>query len=221
MEVERENRRLNTVPRDPLQRIRKAYQSALEAREPSDRDSCPDPATLLELAEGMGPEACRLEALDHAMSCPICRRELDLLRALAEARPRTSTWLRPWMAAAASVVLLVGAGSLVWWQWGQRGTVYRGAPEGVALVSPEPGGTSSGVVQFVWSGEPDAFQYVLEILDAEGVGLLRDSTADTSLVVDLRDHPAVVGRVRWWVIARLEDGTEMSSETRNLELPGG
>jgi hypothetical protein len=204
-----------------LDRIRQAYRDALERRGQTDDTSCPDPEALLSLAEGAGPEAERLEVLDHVMSCSTCRQEFELLRALAVARPRERNWLRSWMAAAASVVLLAGAGYAVWWQMGPGDTVYRGADSGVELVAPESGGSVDGDVQFVWRGESGAFEYVLEILDPDGGSLLRRTTADTLVIVHLPDHPGLSGSVRWWVRARLDDGTEKVSETRPLNLPRG
>jgi hypothetical protein len=74
-------------------------------------------------------------------------------------------------------------------------------------------------VTFLWRSDPEAFEYVMEIMDSEGVSLFTRVTPDTSLVLDPSEEEALQGAVTWWVRARLESGGERTSEVRNLELP--
>lgn len=142
--------------------LRDAYAARL-ARDPVDpaRTGCVSPEDMLAVVEGRASEEQREDVVDHAMSCRLCRREFESLRALARAgerlaaddagtqpaaaahnergtspapaRPRRQL---PWppLAAAATVVVLLGA-NLVW----QR--VSRPAP-----ADPEPMRSAPGVV---------------------------------------------------------------------------
>src|ERR671936_384188 len=109
------------------ERLRELYARALEARAPADREQCPPPEALLALARREGPEAQRLETLDHVMSCARCRAEFDLLRAIeaagaGEGQARSETRSQPraharrrWttfvpLALAATLVLAVALG---------------------------------------------------------------------------------------------------------------
>ena len=96
----------------------------------------------------------------------------------------------------------------------------RGPESSVELVSPAAGEVGTGRIDFRWRTIEDAFEYVFEIMDQEGRSLLAQVTADTSLILDLDEHPAIEGDLLWWVRASLPDGTERNSETRRLELTG-
>ncbi|TFH64489.1 MAG: hypothetical protein E4G90_07985 [Gemmatimonadales bacterium] len=205
---------------DPTQEIRAAYRRLLEQRESVDDPSCPDPEEILALVEARSAEEDRLRTLDHLAQCPQCQRDFSLLRTLADARPVQKLQVRPWMAAAASAVIFFGAGYGVW--RGARGegdAVLRGPESSVDLMSPAAGAVGPGEVGFQWRPIEDAFEYIFEILDQEGQSLLSQATADTSLLLDLGEHPELAGGLSWWVRARLKDGTERSSEVRRLDLP--
>ena len=206
---------------DSPQELRAAYQRFLERRGSLDTPPCPDPEELLALVEARSAEEDRLRILDHLAQCPQCQREFDLLRTLADAKPTRVFQLRPWMAAAASVAILFGAGYGVW--TGARGggdAVLRGPESSVELVSPAGGEVGPGEVEFLWRPSGDAFAYVFEILDLNGLSLFSQVTADTSFLLDMDGHPELEGGLLWWVRARLRDGTERSSEARGLDLPG-
>ena len=208
---------MNAPSPDDVQKLRKAYERFLEGRA-SERDSCAEPEAILELAQGEGPESQRLEILGHVMGCGECRREFELLRALQTAQTPATSWFRPWMAAAASVVLLAGVGYGVWQSVAGEGPVYRGLETGLELVRPAPGVLASGDLQFVWKAEVDAFEYVFEIMDSEGEVALRRTTGDTVVALSSEEVSGLAGPVTWWVRARLEDGTETASSPRLLTL---
>jgi len=206
---------------DSIEELQRAYRRSLASRPPSDRASCPDPAALETLALGRGPEAARLKLLDHVMQCPDCRREFDLLRTLAEAEPHRGMTGRTWMAAAASVVILFGAGYGVWRGVGGGGeAVLRGPSEAVVLVTPAPDAAPPGSITFLWRSQDEAFEYVLEILDPEGESLFTHRTSDTVLLLDPAGEPTLRGDLLWWVRARLRNGEERASELRGFRLPG-
>lgn len=204
---------------DKTPEIRAAYQRFLEGPGSMAERPCPDPENLLALAEGAFSEDDRLRTLDHVAQCPHCRREFDLLRAVAGAKPKPKTRIRPWMAAAASVTILFGAGYGVWMGMdGGRDPVLRGPESSVELLSPASGQEGVGPIEFQWQPVSNAFEYILEILDLEGESLHTHTTSDTSYRMDLGQQPALEGDLLWWVRARLRDGTELSSQTRPIGL---
>ena len=96
------------------ERLRNAYELSLEDRAKA-RVMHVAPEALLALAERSGNEAVRLETLDHVMSCDVCRRDFDLVRAsvVAAGVPKQQrTWFRsPSMGLIAlAATLLVVAG---------------------------------------------------------------------------------------------------------------
>jgi hypothetical protein len=205
---------------DSTPKLRAAYQQFLERRDPLAESPCPDPEELLALAEGTSAEEDRLRTMDHIAQCPGCRREFDLLRSVAGAQPTRKIRVRPWMAAAASVAILFGGGYGVWrGVGGGRDTVLRGPESSVELLSPAEGEVGPGEIEFNWQPLPDAYEYVLEILDLESESVFARTSSDTSYRLDLDEHPAIEGDLLWWVRARLGDGTERSSQTRPLAVP--
>ncbi len=212
---------MKTPSPDSADELRAGYRRYLERRGTPDRGACPDPEALLGVVERSSPEPDRLEVLDHVMQCPACLEELELLRRLERSRPSRRAGIRPWLAAAASMAILLGAGYGVWRGVGDRGgRIFRGPNAALELLSPGPGQPGSGSVNFLWRSVPGAFEYHLEILDPQGEPLFDGVTPDTTFLLDLGDHPRVRGDVAWWVRARLRDGTERASETRRLALPG-
>lgn len=208
------------TPPESVQELRDAYQRSLELRDGSDRTSCPDPEDILAVVEGRSPEEARLEILDHVAQCPGCRRELDLLRGLREARPPEGRRSTPWLAAAASVLVLFGAGYGLSRIGGEDRPVMRGPESALELLSPAEGVADPGEIHFLWHSEPGAYEYVLEIVDGEGRSLLERVLTDTAVVMDLEDLPSRDESLQWWVRARLQDGTQRVSEARKLEIPG-
>lgn len=209
----------SSIP-DKTPELREAYQRLLEERGSSPGSQCPDPDDLLALAEKKGPEEDRLRTMDHVAQCRRCRKEFDLLRAVVEAGPGSRFRVRPWMAAAASVTLLLGTGYGIWRGMDRFGDpVLRGPESDIELLAPDPGPAGGDEVEFAWQPAPEAFEYVLEILDSEGRSLFSQTLSEPSYVLDLAVHPNVRGNLLWWVRARFGDGTEQNSETRRLDLP--
>lgn len=197
-------------------RLREAYGQEMEGRRGEPREACPDPEVILQLAEGRGEERDRLKTLDHVMGCPECHHDFQRLRAIAEGRPREPRRMQPWLAAAASAVLLFGAGYALWGPapW-NRPAVMRGEDRVVTLLTPEPGASISEVPLFAWHSHPDAYEYTFEVLGEDERQILVRSTPDTVIRMETLSLEAG-DPSRWWVRARLRDGTIIVSEPRTL-----
>ena len=208
-----------TIPPESVPELRHLYQRSLESRGMSDPSSCPDPEAILAVVEGRAPEDVRLQTLDHVAQCSGCRLELDLLRALGEARPPEGRRSTPWLAAAASVLVLFGAGYGLTRIGGDGTPVMRGPDAPLELLSPAPGAVDPGEIHFLWHAHPEAFEYVFEVVDGESRSLLTRVLTDTALVMSPEELPAGEGPLLWWVRANLRDGTQQASEPRILELP--
>lgn len=119
-------------------------------------------------------------------------------------------WLRPFgLAAAVLIVTLISVERLV-----SRRTdpVFRSGAAALALVSPAEGAQRTGTLTFTWRGIAGA-AYELEVYAADGREVARQFSRDT--VIMLRGGTAA-GDYRWWVTARLEDGTQVRSATRRM-----
>ena len=208
-------------------RLRELYGRALAAREPTGRERCPSPEAILALMQREGPEAQRLETLDHVMACARCRREFDLLRALEEAGTGTTgtrrTAMRPeWtrylpLALAASLVLAVGMvlGQRYWQP--PSAEVMRGPAAEVMLLAPATEAKTGAPLTFAWKPVIGVRRYTVEVLTEDGARSLEAETADTLLVVPA-SRALLPGTYQWWVRATGMDGTERRSGMRPLRL---
>jgi hypothetical protein len=195
--------------------LRLAYAELLQSRIGGDRARCPAPPDLATAAARSGSEARRLELLDHIMGCPHCQREFELLRSLTTAKPvtprlATAAWL-----VAALLVLSVGVGII----WRNRaaippGEVVRGG-EDVQLIMPAPDAEGTAPLALAWRPVEGAAGYVLTLADDAGQVRTRLETPDTTLILDAGAAP---GLFRWWVTARLQDGTTLDSRPRLLRI---
>jgi hypothetical protein len=206
-------------------RLRDAYARAVEARQVPDRAACPTPDALLAVVRRDGSEEVRLRTLDHAMTCPECGRELELLRSIERAGAantgaavRGIRWRRAAsiaLAASAVLALSLGPGRRLW----DDDATIRGGESGVVLIAP-PVGESVGATSaltFTWHAVPTAHRYDLEILAPDGTVALARQTTDTSLTLGAPTG-LVSGAYRWWVTAQTEDGARVRSEARALAL---
>ncbi|MBC7844836.1 MAG: hypothetical protein H7099_21215 [Gemmatimonadaceae bacterium] len=215
--------------------LRRAY---ADVDVPTDR--APTADEIRGLLDGDGDDATRLATLARLVSTPDGRRELDMLRALrdgfvgddtAEHAPRTLThdakvdlefptriarplpkWIRPFgLAAALLIATLIGVERLV-----SRATtpVFRSGAVALALVAPADGARVSGALTFLWRGIAGA-TYELEVYSTDGREIVHTQTRDTVLLLPAGTS---AGDYRWWVTARLEDGTQLRSATRRVVL---
>ena len=205
--------------------LRTAYAPAAREKDAGHRADCPSGDALLAALRGEGPEGDRLRILDAALTCEACRRELALLRAVAIAPARGSsgassrTWRRfvP-LAAAASIVFVVGIIGIARWRQGQSDDVVRASnANGPVLLAPASGSTvQAGQVTFRWRSVPNALRYTLELSAADGTVLGSTRTADTVIAVSVPAAPR--GEHRWWVRAHMDNGSERRSETRLMRV---
>jgi len=202
------------------ERLQRIYADGLARRAPADRAVCPAPEALLALVEREGPEATRLDTLDHVMGCGACRDEFELLRAVAgagrgDARPAWRRWAG-WAALAAAITVVAGVGLVA--RWGDRAEPdpLRGVSGGaLVLVTPPDGDRLPADRTLRWRAEPGAVRYTIEILDAGDLAVYAIATPDTVITVP---DSVVFGRgdYRWWVRARKADGSEAASPLRRL-----
>ena len=183
----------------------------------------PAPERILDAVAGRLPEDERLAVLDRAMRTERGRREVALLRtasvaadeAFPVARPRP-WWRQAGVAAAAALLLAVGAGGALW-----RGRPADGGADalrsagsdaaGVVLVDPD---VRAGAA-LRWRAVPGAVRYDVEVLGADGAVLHAAATRDTTLALPPTLATPAEG-AEWWVRARLTDGTVRRSAPGRL-----
>jgi hypothetical protein len=201
------------------EQLRALFEEAVSARAGRSRRECVSPDALMTLVEREGSETDRLGILDHVISCPDCHREFELLRAVRAGRdadpavdpvrssgPRDrSGW---WMALAASLVLVIGAGVVSQVIWGGAQRTVRGSEDVVELVGFQNG--PDGGRALTWHAVSGALSYRVEVLDARGELLYAAELADTVLTLpDSVSTDSSEGSV-WWVQASLADGSRRS-----------
>jgi hypothetical protein len=206
--------------------LRAAYQPALRESTTTHGADCPSESELLSAVRGEGDEAHRLRVLDHALKCPACRRELALLHAVSSGETRAGSrairdlsWRR-WAPAAlaASLVLAVGLAGLIRSRTrGGEDILRAGAAAGPVLLTPANGAAVRlGLVQFVWRAIPGVIQYTLEVDATDGTVLVSATTRDTTFRAAIA--PTAVGENRWLVRAKMQDGSELRSESWALRI---
>jgi anti-sigma factor RsiW len=202
-------------------RLQDLYAEAL-ARRRTAPGGCVSPEDLLSLIRQEGPEARRLEVLDHVMACRECHREFELLRALdvAGARERSPVVrsigrrLTP-LALAASLLLAIGIGLSVRSR-ARPEDIPRGGPGNLVLLAPPTEVAAGQPVRFAWRPVPSARRYQLEVLDANGAAVFSELTGDTTLTWPA-DRLQPGSTYRWWV-RDVTPGAELSSPLRSLRL---
>jgi hypothetical protein len=167
------------------------------------------------------PESERLKVLDHVFRCAACTREFALLRSVADPsslaattarRGFAGTIVRGLIAASVGAIAFLGVRRLV----GPGEEPMRGGGGDFALVSPADGGeASASSTLFVWRSSPGALRYTLEVDAPDGTVAYTTETADTTASATFS---LMQGEYRWWVLAKLNDGSEKRSEVRAVML---
>ena len=191
------------------------------ARRDGTRASCVPPDALLDVVEHRGPEATRLQSINHAMACADCREELELLRATRIVRDRARV-PRFGFALAASLVLAAGLGFYAFGR--QRAptglddarAVTRSGSDDVQLVTE--GALSSQAPNLVWRSATGTASYVVELRREDGTLLTRGTTTDTVFAVPDSVRAGPDSDAYWAVTARLSDGTSLASTARRIRL---
>ena len=190
------------------ERLKALYESVTAARTDPTRAGCVSPEGLRRLVDQEESEASRLELLDHVMACSACHGEFELLRSIGQGakqdqRHRVPRWT---MAAAASVVLLIGGG-VVWRSLGPEAQPFRGAAGDIELISPV-GQAADGPLRLVWEAVPEVLSYRLEVLDGSGALVHAAETQDTSYLVPDTVPLQSGTELMWWVRGVMRDGSE-------------
>jgi hypothetical protein len=175
----------------------------------------PDPEQLERIVMGAGSEAERLELLEHVLRCPTCGPELDLLRAASEgarAAERRMPSTR-WLALAAAAIIVVGVGALT--LRGRHNTpaadVMRGRPEAMSVITPAPGDRIPAPVHVTWHAIDGATSYRVELLSTSGELVATWNTSDTTAAIPDSARVRANESYDVWVRATLADRTEVSS----------
>jgi hypothetical protein len=201
------------------EQLRGAYRQMLSRRTANRRD-CASPEELLGIIEGRLSEGERLRVLRHVGTCASCHKELELLRLAADVahhveQPRRLSM--PVLAAAASVVLVMGGVAL----WSRNGTdvgnIDRGAGA-IELLVPAPDSAVSAPLTLIWASATDAPRYEVELLDRDGKPVYVLTTRDTAAAIpdSVRLQPG--NEYRWWVRALKPDGSQPASTVRRLRI---
>jgi hypothetical protein len=201
----------------------RALHERLVAQRAPGRALCPAPDALRRLAAGDAAESERLTWLEHVAACPECRAELALAEAVADAGrelvgPRRV--MGPWLALAASLVLVIGGVTL--WQRGVFGPfdVTRGGTVGVVLVAPRGELPAAGPIVLMWRAVPDAVSYDAEVLDAQGAPAFTARVTDTTAVMPDTLIPARGVELHWRVTAERRDGSRVRSGAQAFRIRG-
>jgi len=186
------------------------------------------PEAMMAVIEKRGTAAERQATLAAISSNPRCREEFDLLRALvdaagdAPARARTRRFsishsaTRTWLAAAATVVLVLSGGLLWRRASGPSDVVERGGESSVTTIAPHEGDQVKGDVRLVWHAVPATVRYEVSVVDSLGGSMATMVTTDTALTVAPGRLEA--GEHRWWVRAVDRSGAVTRSTTARFRL---
>ena len=164
------------------ERLKNLYR---EGTEPADRAACPSAEELQEAVVGRLSAASRAATLAHAADCSACADELRLAlelepwaeRAAHKLDPgkrRETTAGRRWLAAAA--VLLLAIGAVLALRFGRRVPEpvggMRGQEEPAPAVLPSDGAILQQAPDaLTWAPVPGARAYLVELFDAESTPL--------------------------------------------------
>ncbi len=193
--------------------LRTAY-TTLRGRRAAEAPPDIDIEIIRSLAEGTYDRNDRDALLDRVLAHPATAREFAFLAEIARARPKARTL--HWLAAAASVALVVTAGLFVRQAIRPATDVMRSSGSVPQLVSPPAEETVAAGSRFVWNRYANANAYRFEMIDAEGDLVTQASTLDTAWVLPVATTIETGASYVWWVTAVLEDGTERRARPRRV-----
>ena len=197
------------------EQLRGAYALLMQRRAASGLPPAIPVEEVQALAEGTYVGADRDARLDVVLSDPRTAAEFEFFLDLAREQPTARRALPRWLPVAASIVMTVGV--LAVWRASVRPVgdePLRGGATVVELLRPAVGDAIEPGTLFSWHPVASASDYLLDVIDEEGNSLLSASTIDTTYLMpaDLMLAPGM--EYRWWVVARLLDGTEVRAEPR-------
>jgi hypothetical protein len=200
------------------ERLREAYERSLP---PDDGRRAPldDVAAerLRRLVEREGDESERLRTLDTMLSSAEGRRELEIAWSAARAaRPRGISWTR--YAAAASIVVLLGAAALWKFTSQEDREATRGVESPVTLTQPIGDVTSADAKRFTWRRVAGAERYTLVVVDTSGSEIFASETTDTSVALPDSIRLRQGASYLWWVQAQRRDQSAVTAVTQRLTI---
>ncbi len=214
---------------DDTGRLQQAWQNLTE---PTTAGECPDDSRLFDAASGRLASNQVREVVLHTAHCGQCAQSWRVALELQRARGnvgRKPFRLRPvpvaWAAAAA---IMLGLGVISMLPQFDPGTpapgdrsIVRGiGVQTVDLLVPERAVLLADGFHLRWSEVPVASEYRVRVMDANLVEVFSGTTLETGIVLSRHDleHLSDGDELYWYVIARLDDGSELRSVTRTAIL---
>ncbi|HKG94792.1 MAG TPA: hypothetical protein VKA84_22955 [Gemmatimonadaceae bacterium] len=197
-------------------RLRALYARGVQQRAAPDRSACAAPDRILAAVERRGAESERHATLEHVMSCPFCRADFDLLRAVADPPTRRPLLARrSTIASLGTLGALAAAAGIALLARGGPGSppaedVQRGAASASIALSPSGDVSADAPIVLTWRAVQGAVGYDAELLREDGSLLAALQTRDTTAAI-ADSLTAGAATYRWWVRARLRDGTSVTS----------
>jgi hypothetical protein len=183
--------------------------------DPPNRDECPSPEELLDVVEGTGEGDGSDLVLEHLSRCRACRDDAALALALVDSareeerggRPASGSprgGLGPW-GLAASMVLAIGGGGVIWWGVATDRSPDRGEPP--RLAAPAVACPGGGELDLRWAEWTGARDYRVEVFLLDGTTLAERIVVGPAARVPVAlPDGARPAEVRVLVEARLDDG---------------
>lgn len=199
------------------ERLREAYDTLLRERSRRADESDVSLEAMCDVLVRRGSEESRLAAIDRIMAHPRLAEEFEILRAAHEAgkvAQRRIFSARP-LAIAATLIVAVGLGTWLSRSGGDGTDVIRGPRVAIPLYAPAETALADSARVFVWSGNPDATQYLFELNTADGTPLYAITTSDSSLALPDSVRLAPGTSYFWWVRSSTASG-ELASPLRPL-----
>jgi anti-sigma factor RsiW len=122
-------------------------------------------------------DRARVEA--HLAACAECRGEVAAVAQLLRTAPRRRVTVRPALAAAAVLALLLVPTLQVWNRFDEMAYRESAVTTTAPPVAFAPHGDVTAVRELVWSAVPHAARYRVMLMDGAGTVLWRWETADT------------------------------------------
>lgn len=199
------------------ERLREAYDTLLRQRTRRADESDVSLEVMCDVLVRRGSEEYRLAAIDRIMAHPRLAEEFAVLRAAHEAGKvvqRRIFSARP-LAIAATLIAATGLGTWLSRRGGDETDILRGPRVAIPLYAPAETALADSVRVFVWSGNPDATQYLFELNTADGNPLYAITTSDSSLALPDSVRLAPGTSYFWWVRSSTPSG-ELASPLRPL-----
>ncbi len=198
-------------------RLREAYETLLRERAGRAQELGVSLETMCDVLDRKGSEESRLAAIDRIMAHPRLAEEFEILRAAhaagrATQRRTFATWP---LAIAASLIAAVGLGTWVARRSTDVSDQLRGPSIAIPLYAPAETALADSARVFLWSGNPDATQYLFELSTAGGNLLFAAATTDSSLALPDSVRLAPGASYFWYVRATTPRG-ELTSPLRPL-----